>query len=110
MQSEDRIRLDHMIEAAEDVLRFMSGRTRADLDSDRMLLYAVLRAVEIIGEAAGRISPVLRTRQPTIPWQAIIGMRNRLVHAYFDIDTGIVWVAVTKEIPVLLAQLKSIKE
>jgi len=110
MQRDDRIRLRHMIEAAEDALRFVDGRARADLDSDRMLLFAVVRAVEIVGEAASKMSPLVRADQPTIPWSAIIAMPNRLVHAYFEIDTDIVWVAVQKEMPALLLELKSIAE
>ena len=64
-----------------------------------MLFFAVVRAVEIIGEAAGKISEETRADHDDIPWSAIAGMRNRLVHAYFDIDASIVWVAVTEEIP-----------
>lgn len=97
-----------MIEAAEHTVRFVAGRTKADLDTDRMLQFAVVRAIEIIGEAASRMSAAARAEHPTVPWPAIIGMRNRLVHAYFDVDTDIVWVAVTQEIPALLVQLKSI--
>ncbi|GAB4177095.1 MAG: DUF86 domain-containing protein [Rhodocyclaceae bacterium] len=99
-----------MIEAAEDAIRFVSGRARADLDHDRMLLFAVVRAIEIIGEAASRISPETRAAHAGIPWPAIIGMRNRLVHAYFEIDTSVVWIAVTQEVPALLVQLESVKE
>lgn len=110
MQHEDRIRLRHMVEAAEDALRFVQGRARADLDGDRMLLFAVVRAIEIVGEAASKLSPLVRADHVAIPWSAIIAMRNRLVHAYFEIDTDIVWVAVQQEIPALLVQLKSIAE
>lgn len=108
MQDEDRIRIGHMIEAAEDVLGFAAGRTRADLDTDRMLLFALVRAVEIIGEAASKVSDEMRSAHAGIPWKAIIGMRNRLVHAYFDIDADILWVAVTVEIPALLTQVKAL--
>lgn len=110
MKPEDRVRWQHMIEAAEDALRFVAGRARADLETDRMLLFAILRAIEIIGEAANKVSPDTRAAHAEIPWAAIIGMRNRLVHAYFEIDTDIVWVAVTQELPALLAQLKSVRE
>ncbi|MFZ1536395.1 MAG: DUF86 domain-containing protein [Chromatiaceae bacterium] len=108
MQDEDRIRIGHMIEAAEDVLGFAAGRTRADLDTDRMLLFALVRAVEIIGEAASKVSDEMRSAHAGIPWKAIIGMRNRLVRAYFDIDADILWVAVTVEIPALLTQVKAL--
>jgi len=99
-----------MIEAGETVLRFMAGRSRTDLDQDEMLRFAVVRAIEIIGEAASKITPTTRAAYADLPWPAIIGMRNRLVHAYFDIDTDILWVAVTQEIPALLSQLKSLQD
>ncbi|MBK7674929.1 MAG: DUF86 domain-containing protein [Candidatus Accumulibacter sp.] len=108
MSPHDRWRLQHMIEAAESTQKFISGRERADLDRDQMLVFAIVRAVEIIGEAASKISEETRISHPAIPWKAIIGMRNRLVHAYFDIDARIVWVAVTEEIPALLGQLKTL--
>ena len=108
MQDEDRIRVGHMIEAAEDALGFIVGRTRADLDTNRKLLFALVRAVEIIGEAASKVSDETRNAHAGIPWKAIIGMRNRLVDAYFDIDADILWVAVTVEIPALLAQVKAL--
>ncbi|WP_287667314.1 HepT-like ribonuclease domain-containing protein [Accumulibacter sp.] len=97
-----------MIEAADNVQKFISGRQRADLDSDQMLVFAIVRALEIIGEAASKISEETRSAHGAIPWKAIIGMRNRLVHAYFDIDVRIVWVAVTEELPALLSQLKAL--
>lgn len=75
-----------------------------------MLLFAVVRAVEIIGEAASKVSDEGRAACPEIAWKAIIGMRNRLVHAYFEIDTNVVWIAVTDEIPALLSQLRGLGE
>jgi uncharacterized protein with HEPN domain len=110
MQDEDRIRIGHMIEAAEDALRFIADRSRSDLDTDRMLLFALVRAVEIIGEAVTKVSDETRIAHPGIPWKSVIGMRHRLVHAYFDIDADILWVAATVEIPALLTQLKPIVE
>ncbi len=106
MQPEDRVRLEHMIEAARSAQNFMHGRARADLDSDLMLLFAVVRAIEIVGEAASRISEDGRAAMPGVPWPAVIGMRNRLVHAYFDINREIVWKTVTEELPPLLAALE----
>lgn len=84
------------------------ARQRTELDEDRMLLYAVVRAIEIIGEAASQISAETRATHATIPWRAIVGMRNRLIHAYFDINTEIVWQTVTQEIPAFLPQLKAL--
>ena len=85
MRAEDRIRLLHMVEASQAVLRFMAGRQRGDLQTDQMLLFAVLRAIEVIGEAANKVSEDVRVVDTSIPWKAIVGMRNRLIHAYFGI-------------------------
>jgi len=106
MRADDRVRILHMIEACEALLRFIAGRERSALASDEMLLFAVVRAVEIVGEAASKVTEETREEYPHIPWRAIVGMRNRLVHAYFEIDLDMVWVAATQEIPVLLSQLR----
>jgi uncharacterized protein with HEPN domain len=89
--------------------RFLSGRQRADLDTDQMLLFAVVRAIEIVGEAAARVSPECRVTVPGVPWPAIIGMRNRMVHAYFDIDIDhdVVWQTVQVEFAPLLTALQA---
>ncbi|MEA3276157.1 MAG: HepT-like ribonuclease domain-containing protein [Pseudomonadota bacterium] len=110
MHADDRVRVLHMIDAGEAALQFIAGRSRADLDDDRMLLFASVRAVEVIGEAASKISEDARSANKHLPWTAIVGMRNRLVHGYFDIDTDIVWRTVTEEIPDLLSRLREIVE
>ncbi len=110
MQREDRVRVLHMIEAAETALEFVSGRQRADLDSDRMLLFALVRAIEVIGEAAGRLSEGARKEAPGIPWPPIISMRNRLIHAYFDVNHDILWKTVNQEVPELLPKLRALIE
>ncbi len=107
MQPEDRVRLLHMIEAAETALEFVSGRQRADLDSDRMLLFALVRAIEVIGEAAGQLSEGARNEAPDIPWPLIVSMRNRLIHAYFDVNHDIVWKTANDELPELLVRLRA---
>lgn len=106
MRAEDVARIRHMIDAAETVRQFMAGRQRADLDSDRMLLFAVVRAIEVVGEAAGKVTEETRSDAPDIPWSAIVSMRNRLIHGYFDIDTEIVWKTVARELPDLLPRLQ----
>lgn len=105
MQPEDRVRIEHMREAAQTTLAFVEGRKRSDLDSDRLLLFAVVRALEVVGEAANKVSPTGRAALPQLPWRAIIGMRNRLIHGYFAIDTEIVWNTTQREIPALVALL-----
>ena len=96
-----------MIEAAETIQRFITGRQRCDLDIDEMLLFALIRAVEIIGEAASKLSQETRSATPSVPWWAIVAMRNRLIHAYFDIDRDILWRTVSEEIPALLHLLRA---
>ena len=110
MRAEDRIRLLHMVEASQAALRFMAGRQRGDLQTDQMLLFAVLRAIEVIGEAASKVSEDVRIVNASIPWKAIVGMRNRLIHAYFDVDTEMVWETVQVEIPEILVKLKALLE
>ncbi len=90
----------HMVEAAETAITFAEGRRRSDLDQDRMLLFALVRAIEIIGEAATRISPETRAEATEIPWKLIVAMRNRLTHAYFDVDRDILWNTATGELPI----------
>ena len=108
MPPEDRIRFLHMIEATETALNFVTGRQRADLNSDQMLLFALVRAIEIIGEAAGKVSDATRGAAADIPWGLVVSMRNRLVHAYFDVDNDVVWKTVSEELPELLTKLRTL--
>jgi uncharacterized protein with HEPN domain len=108
MRPDDRARLLHMIEAAEAVSNFVNGRLRQDLDTDAMLLFALVRAVEVFGEAAAKVSPSAKAASPNIPWPQIVAMRNRLIHAYFDIDHNILWRTASEEIPTLLPDLNSL--
>jgi len=106
MSPDDTTRLLHMIEAGESIARFLVGRDRGALDSDEMLLLAVVRALQIFGEAASQLSEQARTAAPNVPWKAIIGMRNRIVHAYWDIN--VVWKAAAEEVPALLPILREL--
>lgn len=108
MRNEDHIRILHMIDGIETAIQFLNGRKRSVLDDDRMVLFAVIRAIEIVGEAASKVTPETRKSLSEIPWRAITSMRNRLIHGYFDIDTEIVWKTVKSELPLLLLQLKAI--
>ncbi|HEX7833301.1 MAG TPA: HepT-like ribonuclease domain-containing protein [Thermoanaerobaculia bacterium] len=97
-----------MLDAAETALTFLNGRVRADLDNDQMLLFAMVRALEIIGEAASKVTEEYRARTPGIDWDAIIGMRHRIVHAYFELDLNIVWTTTTEDLPPLIRELRAI--
>ena len=89
MNPRDRVRLQHLADALNSAIRFVQGRERGDLDRDEMLLFALVRAVEIAGEAASQITDETRAQLPDLPWNSMVGMRNRLVHAYFDINRDI---------------------
>jgi uncharacterized protein with HEPN domain len=108
MQATDLVRIRHMIDGANSARQFLAGHDRGDLETNRMLLFAVVRAIEVIGEAASKVSSETRSEIPAIPWASVVSMRNRLVHGYFDIDTEIVWKTVTDEIPELLATLEKV--
>ena len=97
----DRLYLADIVEACQSIGTFATGRTRADFDTDALLLSAILHQLTIIGEAASRISTEIRDRHPQIPWRQVAGMRNYVVHAYFSLDRDIVWETVTAEVPKL---------
>jgi uncharacterized protein with HEPN domain len=110
MPHEDRVRLDHILETAKVLADFVAGRTRADLEVNHMLGFAIARAIEIIGEAASKMSAETRALSPNLPWPDIIGMRNRLVHAYFDVDRDILWSAATHDVPQLVNELRTLSD
>lgn len=95
-----------MLDAATQAVDFTSGRSRADLDVDQMLVLALVKAIEIVGEAASKVSDECKVDSPSIAWSDIVGMRNRLIHGYFDINLDIVWTTVQEELPPLIAQLE----
>jgi uncharacterized protein with HEPN domain len=94
-----------MRDHAHEVIELVRGRTRRDLDSDRLLALALVRLLEIIGEAAGRVPPEEQARRPDVPWPSIVGLRNRLIHGYDNIDHDIVWQIVTTDLPALVLEL-----
>ena len=103
----DEIRLRHMLDAAQEALSFSEGRSRSELDENRMLVLSLVKEVEIIGEAAFRTSEATQPQFPEIPWADMIGMRHRLVHAYFDINLDVLWRTLVEDIPFLIPAIKS---
>lgn len=97
-----------MLDATKESLEFVQGKQRSDLDADRKLVLSLIKELEIIGEAAGKVSAEIRTQYGSIPWQDISGMRNRLIHAYFDIDLDVLWSTITKDLPLLKTELEGI--
>lgn len=84
------------------------GRTRADLDDDRMLNLALVRLLEIVGEAASRLPEEERARFPTVPWSQIVGLRNRLIHGYEVVDFDVLWKIIEEDLPPLIAALEAV--
>ena len=107
-QSRDRVWLQHMLDHAREATSMVAGRAEADLRADRMLELALVRLVEVVGEAATRISPNTPGSHPEIPWRVLVGMRNRLIHGYDRISHDVLWDTVTKDLPTLVAQLEQI--
>lgn len=108
MNDRERVRLRHMLDAAREALSFIEGRSRQDLMADRLFLLAVVKEIEIIGEAASQISPETRTAAAGIPWPKIVAMRNRLTHAYFEWDLDAVWAVLTNSLPPLITELEKV--
>ena len=103
---DDRIRAQHMLEAARDVVQLSRGRASNELQSDMPLRRAMINAIQEIGEAAAKVSPSGRNRLPLIPWSAVVAMRHRLVHGYDEVNLEILWKVATEEIPQLIAALE----
>ncbi len=102
------VRLRHMLDHAREAIALIRVKDRQDLDDDRVLSLALVRLLEIVGEAAGRVSEDTRTRHSTVPWSQVIGLRNRLIHGYDSIDLDILWAILTGDLPGLVSELTRI--
>ncbi len=110
MLPEDRIRFWHMIDEAVEACKFVEGIAFEEFVKDNKTVRAVIRSIEVIGEAASKISMESRKKYSDVPWGKVIGMRNRLIHVYFDIDCTVIWKTVKENLPSLIKQLESILE
>ncbi len=97
-----------MVSHAREACGLLASRTRADLDRDRVLELAVVRLLEIVGEAAARVSHETQERYDDLPWPAIIGLRNRLIHGYDSVDLDVLWAIVCTDLPPLVERLEQI--
>lgn len=102
---DDLTRVLHMRDSAQEAISFTEGCTREDLDRNRMMALAVVKCIEIIGEAANQVSKITQDLHPEVPWRALIAMRHRTVHGYIDVDYDIVWRVIAEDLPGLIAQL-----
>lgn len=105
---DDEPRLRHMMDHAIEAVEMVRDRSRADIHGDRQLNLALVRLLEIVGEAAARVSANTRERDPDIPWQEIVSLRNRLIHGYDEVDLDILWEIVQADLPPLIGRLDRI--
>ena len=108
MPREESEYLLDMVLAARKALAFTEGMSFADFERDESTVFSATKAVEIVGEAAAQVSKDTRRAHPDIPWRDIIAMRNRLVHAYFEVNLTLVWKTVRQDLPDLIAYLETL--
>lgn len=107
-QHKDIYRLNHMLVHAREASGLIAGKERESLAWERLLELALVRLVEIIGEAASKVSPEGKQNYPSIPWREVINMRNRLIHGYDSIDLNVLWDTIDVDLPELIAILEDI--
>jgi len=107
-QHNTNVSLRHMLDHALEAVAMIKGKTRADLNKDRQLNLALVRLLEIIGEAATRIPKEQQARYADISWSEIISLRNRLIHGYDTVDFDILWQIVSQDLPKLIESLKKV--
>jgi len=107
-KTDDPLRMQHMIKFARKAIGFSARKSRADLDKDELLCLALVRLIEMIGEAAARITTESRDCHSEIPWAKIVGMRNRLVHGYDQVDLDLLWQTIERDLKPLVEQLEKI--
>jgi uncharacterized protein with HEPN domain len=108
MYADDETRLRHMLDGAREALAIAGRRARDDPQSDRVLALALVKLIEIVGEAAAKVTHQYQEAHPGVPWRQIVGMRHVLVHDYDRIDFDVVWSVVTTDLPALVAVLEPI--
>jgi uncharacterized protein with HEPN domain len=108
LRPDDRLRIQHILDHGREALEIVNGKRREDLYSDRLLSLALVRLLEVIGEAAGRVSEETRTVYKDIPWTQIVGLRNRLIHGYDSVDFDILWEILTVDLPGLVKATEKI--
>ena len=109
MAKDDLVRLRHMVDSAVEAVELIHGKSRADLDTNRVLSLALVRLLEIVGEAANRVTTGTRQQTPNIPWSQIVSLRHRLIHGYDTINMDILWKILTDDLPPLIARLQRIE-
>ncbi|NOZ56075.1 MAG: DUF86 domain-containing protein [Calditrichaeota bacterium] len=105
---DDRVFLWHILDAADAIHEYLSGLTRESFLRSRVVQDAVIRQLEVIGEATRHLSREFRSAHPAIPWSEIAGMRDKLIHDYFGVDLEVVWETASRDVPALREKLSGI--
>jgi len=105
---DDKVYLSHILGAIEQIEIYLSGTDYDSLKADNMLLDAVARELEIIGEAANNISEEFRKAHKNVPWHKAIGLRNKIIHEYFGLDLKILWETCRKDLPKFKKQVEDV--
>lgn len=105
---DDMVRIRHILDHAREIVEFVQDKNRDDLETDRILGLALVRLLEIVGEAASRVSGEFREQHGEIPWSNIVSLRNRLIHGYDSIDMDILWNILQNDIPALVSCFEKI--
>jgi uncharacterized protein with HEPN domain len=108
MPRDYRVFLQDALDAIDNVTEFVAGMPIEVFKDDKKTLHAVVRNLEVIGEAVKAVPPEVRERHPQVPWQRIAGLRDILIHHYFRIDVDIVWDVVQNKLPALRTDLRTI--
>jgi uncharacterized protein with HEPN domain len=99
-----------ILDSIIDIENFIKGMSFEEFKRDKKTIYAVVRSIEVIGEATKKIPKTLKDKHPEIPWKKMAGMRDRLIHEYFGIDVEILWKTATEDIPPLKQPIQNILE
>ena len=97
-----------VLDAIEKIGLFIEGMDVASFATDDKTFFAVVRGLEVIGEAVKQVPTKIRERYPDIPWSEIAGMRDKLIHAYFGVDSAVVWVTATEDVPALKVRMRDV--
>lgn len=109
-ERDDLVFIKHILESIEAIEEFSAGISKEEIASNRMRQSAIVRELEVIGEAVKNISEKLKNKHPGIKWKAIAGTRDKMIHHYFGVDLNVVWEIIEKDIPLLKKQILEIKE
>lgn len=109
MKHDDRVYLQHMLDAIDTIKTYLIGVDEATFRAQRLIQDGVIRQLEIIGEAVKHLSTAVRSQYPHVPWQDIAGMRDQLIHQYFGVDLDEVWLTATEDVPLFKAEIQVIR-